>query len=203
MGTDLTTVNAARVSFGTQKTELEPKDNKLIKYLADHEHMSPFEHCTATFLIKCPIYISKQIMRHRTFSYNEISRRYTSKNLEFFVPLVYRKQSTDNRQASEGEVADNIPALSFEAGVTAAHAMYNTLLDNGVCREQARGILPQCTMTEFYMTGNLRNWSHFLQLRLPKEAQVEVQELAQLIRKELEQIYPVSLSALIPNLQES
>lgn len=197
MGSDLSVVNAARVSFGSTKQELDAKDEKLIKYLADHKHMSPFEHCTATFLIKCPIYISKQIMRHRTFSYNEISRRYTSKDIEFYVPPVFRAQAKSNRQASEGTIENNeFAKVSYEMQLGAAYAMYQALLSDGICREQARGILPQALMTEFYMTGNLRNWAHFLSLRLPKDAQGEVQELAQMLQKELTKLYPISLDAL-------
>ena len=104
MGNDLTVVNSARVSFGSESQELSDKDKKLIKYLADHQHMSPFEHCQLSVRISCPLYIRSQIHRHRTFSYNEISRRYTSKDLEFYIPETLRKQSDDNRQASDGVV---------------------------------------------------------------------------------------------------
>lgn len=181
MGSDLTVVNAARVSFGGSSQVLTEKDIKLIKYLADHDHMSPFEHCSLTVKISCPLYIRSQIHRHRTFSYNEISRRYTEKDLSFFKPFKYRKQHNSNRQASEGELPENIQKMlkiKVDNHNKRALQVYNELLDNGVCREQARGVLPQDLMTEFYMTGNLRNWCHFIKLRRHEGAQKEVQSIA-------------------------
>src|SRR5579863_7226904 len=104
VGSDLTIVNAARISFGTESQVLEDKDKKLIKYLADNEHMSPFEHNVLTVIIECPLYIRSQIHRHRTFSYNEVSRRYTSDDIQFYIPDTVRRQAASNRQASEGEL---------------------------------------------------------------------------------------------------
>lgn len=188
MGDELTIVNAARVSFGNEKQTLDEKDKKLIRYLAKHRHMSPFEHCQLSVKISCPLYIRSQIHRHRTFSYNEISRRYTSKDLEFFIPETFRKQSSDNRQASEGNLDNfcNDMATRYTKYIhDEALAVYNKLLTNGVCREQARGVLPQNLMTEFYMTGNLRNWVHFIGLRDHEGAQGEVQEIARDIKNVL------------------
>lgn len=182
MGDDLTVVNAARVSFATESQELTDRDKKLIKYLADHEHMSPFEHCQLSIKINCPLYIRSQIHRHRTFAYNEISRRYTSKDLEFYLPNILRKQSDSNKQASYGVVGDNEnQALLVEGEDIHSLCMkfYEDLLSMGVCREQARGWLPQNLMTEFYMTGNLRNWIHFIKLRQHEGAQYEVQLIAE------------------------
>src|SRR5687767_14024229 len=102
MGEDLSVVNAARVSYGTSSSSLTDKDKKLIKYLADHKHMSPFEHCAMTALITCPLFVRSQIHRHRTFSYNEISRRYTSEDIEFYLPSSWRKQDEKNKQSSAG-----------------------------------------------------------------------------------------------------
>lgn len=181
MGDELTIVNAARVSFGNRKDILDQTDKKLINYLAKHQHMSPFEHCTLTCIVKVPLYIRSQIHRHRTFSYNEISRRYTDKNMEFYIPNEFRKQHKSNRQASEGKIDDSDLAYSFFATTHEAcleHYLYaiNIL---GMCREQARGLLPQNLMTEFYMTGNLRNWAHFIKLREHEGAQYEVQLVAE------------------------
>lgn len=201
MGSDLTVVNAARVSFNGSSDYLEEKDVKLIKYLAEHEHMSPFEHCSMTVLIECPLYIRSQIHRHRTFSYNEISRRYTSENLEFYVPLVddIRQQSKSNRQASDGildvEHADLIRDEMIQAH-SASLKLYESLLDAGVCREQARGILPQNLMTKFYMTGNLRNYAHFLDLRTHDGAQKEVRDIANQLEIILKDKFPVALNAI-------
>lgn len=200
MGKDLTSVNAARVSFGGTKDKLEEKDKKLIKYLADHQHMSPFEHCVLSVKISCPLYIRSQIHRHRTFSYNEISRRYTDKNMEFYRPEEYRQQSKSNRQASEGALSpEHQDALKVEVGEHHQRClkMYEDMLAMGVCREQARGILPQDLMTEFYMTGNLRNWVHFVKLRDHEGAQVEVQIIAKKLRQLLINKFGYSAEALL------
>lgn len=186
MGDALTVVNAARVSFGGDKDTLEEKDKKLIKYLADHKHMSPFEHCVLSVKITCPLYIRSQIHRHRTFSYNEISRRYTSKDMTFYTPDVLRKQHESNKQASHGALDDQAQQavkIEIEENHLRCLDLYKSLLAMGVCREQARGVLPQDMMTEFYMTGNLRNWAHFLSLRDKPDAQVEVQIIAQAVKK--------------------
>lgn len=186
MGDSLTVVNAARVSFGGESQELNDKDKKLIKYLADHKHMSPFEHLTLTVKVSVPLYIRSQIMRHRTFAYNEISRRYTDKDLEFYVPTTLRKQHSNNRQASEGEIDDlnnEILCAAIMVHQSKCLEFYNLLIEKGVCREQARGVLSQDLMTEFYMTGNLRNWAHFIELRKHEGAQAEVQEVANILEK--------------------
>jgi thymidylate synthase (FAD) len=186
MGDALTIVNAARVSFGSMSGgKLADKDKKLIKFLADNKHMSPFEHCTLSVKITCPLYIRSQIHRHRTFAYNEISRRYTSKNMEFYTPDVLRKQSQSNRQASYGALGDQeqqAVKVEIEENHQRCVELYESLLTMGVCREQARGVLPQDLMTEFYMTGNLRNWAHFLSLRDKEDAQYEVQVIAKQVK---------------------
>jgi thymidylate synthase (FAD) len=184
-GSELIVVNAARVSFGGESKEVTDKDKKLIKYLADHKHMSPFEHLTLTVRISVPLYIRSQIMRHRTFAYNEISRRYTNKDLEFYIPDVYRQQHQSNKQASYGALGDvENEALKVEVEdfYLKALKLYNDMLIMGVCREQSRGVLPQDLMTDFYMTGNLRNWSHFVDLRIHEGAQLEVQIVANSIK---------------------
>lgn len=203
MGSDLTIVNAARVSFGNHSDELNDKDHKLIKYLADNQHFSPFEHCQLTVLVECPLYIRSQIHRHRTFAYNEISRRYTQENLEFYVPPAddIRAQSLSNRQASVGPIDEQQTRYATDA-IKHAHSysleFYNQLIKLGVCREQARGVLPQNLMTKFYMTGNLRNFSHFIKLRADKHAQKEVQYIAQQIKDIAIDKFPIALAALIP-----
>ena len=202
MGSDLTIVNAARVSFNKTSDILEEKDCKLIEYLADHEHLSPFEHCSLTFLVEVPLYIRSQIHRHRTFAYNEVSRRYTSEDMSFYVPTIddVRKQSKFNRQASNGQLEDT-EAQQVIQKMNEAHlsmlALYEELLANGVCREQARGILPQNLMTKFYMTGNLRNIVHFLKLRSHEGAQKEVRDVATQMKVIVEQYFPVGFNALI------
>lgn len=199
MGDDLRVVNAARVSFGNTKKEFNPKDIKLIKYLADHKHMSPFEHNILTVKIECPLPIRSQIQRHRTFSYNEISRRYTDKGLNFHTPTVLRKQSESNKQASYGAVDEETQKafmVEIEEYQQKGLELYEGMIASGICREQAREILPQGLMTEFYMTGNLRNWNHFIELRIHEHAQYEVQIIAQEINKILMDKFPISMKAL-------
>lgn len=200
MGSDLRVVNAARISFGGESQQLEDKDKKLIKYLADNEHMSPFEHNTLTVVVECPLFIRSQIHRHRTFAYNEVSRRYTSDGIEFYIPDTIRRQAASNRQASEGEL-DPIGANTAIAIMKVLHEQaedaYNDLLALGVPREQARGVLPQNLMTKFYMTGNLRNWVHFVRLRIDNHAQAEVQEIGKQVLDILNQKFPEATKHLL------
>jgi len=179
MGSDLTVVNSARVSFGVQKHGLDDRDIKLIKYLIKHKHTSTLEHCLITFKCTVPLFIRSQHHRHRTWSYNEISRRYTEKDLQFYSPKKFRTQHKSNRQASnERDLIDPVvyPDLSdISYGITATGAihhhhknsieLFNKLLSAGVCREQARMILPQNLYTEYYGTVNLNNLLKFINLR--------------------------------------
>ena len=163
MGSDLTIVNSARVSFGVHKEELDERDIKLIKYLIKHKHTSTLEHNFITFRFKVPLFIRSQHHRHRTWSYNEISRRYTDVNMEFYQPSQFRTQHKSNRQASNNELIDPV-LMRFEDGgiLTAAGALrthhekslglYHELLESGVCREQARGVLPQNLYTGTRLT---------------------------------------------------
>lgn len=194
-GNDLSAVNAARVSFGAQREELDEKDLKLLSYLAKHRHTSPFEHASISFRVKVPLFVARQWMRHRTQSFNEISRRYTSADIDFFVPKELRKQHKSNRQASEGSVDDpNLIAL-YDAQLTRALATYEHLIAEGVCREQARAILPQAMYTEFIVTANLLNWLKFIELRDHEGAQAEIIEAARAVRSILETLYPHTTKA--------
>lgn len=198
--------SAARVSFGKEdKTGKDPAaDKKLMKYLADHEHMTPFEHQSATFLVEVPLFIRSQIMRHRTFAYNEISRRYTDENLEFWIPDTFRKQSESNRQASTEETVSHVSIepgttttdLWYRSSAETALEDYQTLVKAGVCREQARAVLPQSLLTKFYITGNLRNWAHFVKLRKDSHAQKEVQVVANRIDEQLKALWPTAWGVL-------
>lgn len=203
MGDDLSVVNSARVSFGKISTQLDQKDSKLINYLAKHKHLTPFEHCSLTILIKCPLFIRSQIHRHRTFSYNEISRRYTSENIEFFIPSTIREQHSSSKQCSGGSF-DILESLNVKQDMEDHHnaslKLYNNLIDKGVARETARGILPQNLMTEFWMTGNLRNWIHFLGLRIDEHAQEEVRDVAQPILEIIKDKFPESSKALFKHM---
>jgi len=178
-GSDVDVVNAARVSFGKFVNQITERDKKLISYLIEHNHTSPFEHNQLSFRVKCPIYVARQWMRHRMNSYNEISYRYVKAPLEFYIPKNWRFQDANNRQASFG--AFDSPELfeQYKNSVEVAAQTYNNLLEKGVCREQARGLLPVCTYTEFIFTCNLHSFMHFLKLRLAHGAQYEIQVYAQ------------------------
>jgi thymidylate synthase (FAD) len=214
MGSDLTIVNSARVSFGVHKEELDERDIKLIKYLIKHKHTSTLEHNFITFRFKVPLFIRSQHHRHRTWSYNEISRRYTDVNLEFYQPTEFRTQHKSNRQASNDERIDPV-LMRFEdggvltaAGALRSHhekslALYHELLESGVCREQARGVLPQNLYTEYYGTTNLNNLMKFIGLRMHDGAQWEIQLVAQACLDIAEELYPVTVAAYREVLNES
>jgi thymidylate synthase (FAD) len=202
LGSDLSVVRSARVSFGKQVgEELTDRDRKLIRYLADNKHLTPFESCVVTLRISCPLYVRAQFAKHRTFSTNDVSRRYTSENLRFFVPDRLRNQSKSNKQGSDGDLSDPYQGRAhgwIAQTILTVHLAYEQLISVGVAREQARAVLPQALMTDFYATGNLRNWVHFLNLRLDSHAQQEIRELAAQVHKILADLYPVSVEALLP-----
>lgn len=209
MGSDLDVANAARVSFGVEHSELTDRDIKLIKYLWEHKHSTPFEHCVLKFRIEAPMFIAKQHMRHRTWSYNEISRRYTSENITMYSPSKFRQQASSNRQASTSNLVD--PVIDIVAGehssleITATDCLkknaedsiklYEALLAKGICREQARGILPQNTFTKYIATANLLNVLKFLALRDKPEAQYEMQLLAKAMSTIVKEKFPVVFDA--------
>jgi len=199
---DYMPATAARVSFNNDdKTGQDPfADVKLINYLAKHKHMTPFEYQHATFMIECPLFIRSQIHRHRQFYYNEISRRYTSDDLEFWIPDVYRTQSVSNKQASAENMSEDMHEMMLaghKQSCIVTHAEYEFQLGHGVSREIARSVLPQALLTRFYMGGSLRAWAHFLELRLDSHAQFEVQVIAQRIHKGLSELWPVSTKAIM------
>jgi len=200
MGNDKSAVNAARVSFlkDTKDQELTARDKNLIKFLVGHNHTSPFEHMQATFRITVPLFVRSQVIRHRTFSYNEVSRRYTADNIQVWKPKVFRGQSNLNLQCSEGQSYDQEACCGiYHYAVAQSVTLYHQLLDNGVAREMARAILPQATYTTFYMTGSVHNWVKFLKLRLDEHAQFETQLMAAAIKDELVNLYPVTMGAML------
>ena len=208
MGTDLSVVNAARVSFGKKSEALgtygivgEPMtpilndpDKKLIKYLATHEHFSPFGHCFASFHVKAPIFVARQLVKHKFLRWNEISRRYVSDNPEFYRPDVWRGKSDNKKQGSAGvvEVEDVLEETHGQALVT-----YQELLNAGVCPEQARIVLPQSTMTEWYWSGSLDAFADMVKLRVSEDTQKETRDLAWQIDEAMLKLFSVSWKALI------
>lgn len=207
MGSDLTIINSARVSFGTQKKRLDAKDKKLIKYLLKHKHTSVLEHNMVTFRFKVPLFIRSQHHRHRTWSYNEISARYVDVKLEFYEPNSFRTQHKSNRQSSNiDEINPDIEwSDATHHGLKASevvkshhkycHKLYEDLIESGVCREQARGVLPQNAYTEFYGTVNLGNLLKFIELRSAPGAQWEIQQVAKACLKIAEELWPETIKA--------
>lgn len=188
-------VKSARVSLGAGLKTIR-KDNNLIDYLIKHKHTSPFESISFTFYIKCPLYISKQIMRHRTFSFNEFSMRYSEAKHEMYVPSEFRKQAAINKQSSDGKIKGDASQLLYEKSINIAYETYKKLIILGVCREQARGVLPVCTMTTFYATVNLNNLFKFLTLRMASDAQQEIQEVANAMHILAKKIAPIAFAAM-------
>ena len=202
MGTDLTVANAARVSFGkTSEMEdnmwgppyLKDKDAKLIRYLAKHKHISPFGHCFASFHVKAPIFVARQLVKHKFLRWNEISRRYVDDEPEFYEPKDWRGRSPDKKQGSEGVV--NI-TLDQEVQWNRQLATYKHLLSEGVAPEQARMVLPQSTMTEWYWSGSLDAFADMCNLRCKPDTQAETRLVAQQIDYKMVELFPVSWDAL-------
>jgi thymidylate synthase (FAD) len=193
MGSETTIVNAARVSFGKFVEKMSNKDVVLLKYLIENRHTSPMEHVAFSFVIHCPLFVRSQWHRHRTWSYNEISRRYTDVDMEFYVPPTVRGQSNDNRQASieclDPAIQSAATALMREQNQSSLKA-YEALLAQGVCREQARGVLSQNLMTTFWASVDLGNLIHFIDLRDHEGAQWEIRQYAQAIKQLITPIVP-------------
>lgn len=194
-GSDVDVVNGARVSYGKFTDTLSERDEKLINFLMEHDHTSPFEHNQFSFRVKCPIYVGRQWMRHRMSSYNEISYRYVQSALEFYIPKKWRAQDTHNKQSSVAPFENEALLEKYKETLKACGEAYEHLLANGVCREQARGLLPTCTYTEFIYTVNLHSLMNFLRLRLHPGAQWEIRKYAEGMLKLALPHFPVSLRA--------
>jgi thymidylate synthase (FAD) len=229
MGSDLSVVNAARVSFGKKSSAVEwgwidiedrsgelvailnEQDTKLIHYLAKHKHFSPFGHAFASFHIKAPIFVARQLVKHKFLRWNEISRRYVDDEPEFYVPEVWRGRSKDKKQGSDGVVnlkkfnqygdkyQKHYQRLKYTLEDEYDHnlSLYNALLNAGVAPEQARMVLPQSTMTEFYWSGSLDAFASMCVLRLKDDTQYETRLVAQQIDKVMSDLFPVSWKALV------
>ncbi len=208
MGDDLSVVNAARVSFGKKsklecidmvkgKYVLNKKDAKLINYLAEHNHKSPFNHAFATFHVKAPVFVARQLVKHEYMPWNEISRRYVDSEPEFYVPTDWRGRSADKKQGSEGTIT--ISNDIVEDVYDEAIGRYRLLLDIGVCPEQARMVLPQSMMTEWYWSGSLDAFADMCNLRCKPDTQAETAEVAWEIDRSMINLFPVSWRALREN----
>ena len=192
MGYDHTVANAARVSFATKSDDFTNRDAKLVRYLAEHKHMSPFGHCFASFHVKAPIFVARQLVKHKFLRWNEVSRRYVDDEPEFYTPDVWRGRSADKKQGSEGVVNDvKIGDITLTAKV-----LYNSLIDRGVCPEQARMVLPQSIMTEWWWSGSLDAFADMCRLRITPDTQYETRQVALMIDKKMLELFPVSWLAL-------
>ena len=204
MGTDLSVANAARVSFGKRSEmdtsnvwgppKLKDKDAKLIRYLAEHKHISPFGHCFASFHVKAPVFVARQLVKHKFLRWNEISRRYVDHEPEFYQPTEWRGRSVDAKQGSEGVTYPDPDIISFYEHT--ALRSYNELLEHGVCPEQARMVLPQSMMTEWYWSGSLDAFADMCKLRCADDTQAETRDVAEYIAGEMYELFPVSWEAL-------
>jgi len=198
-GNDLTVVNAARVSFNKTATEMEKKDEKLISYLAKHNHNSPFFHPQVRFRIKMPIFVAREWYRHTVgFSRNEVSRRYVDDEPECWIPTELRARDVNKKQGSKeeliptnSEVVKQIQTFSDEAV-----SFYNSLLKEGVAPEIARAVLPQSMYTEFIETASLAAYARLCGLRLDPHAQKEIRDFAAAVAEQMEKAFPVSWKAL-------
>ena len=211
MGSDLSIVNAARVSFGKHKDILGEKDKRLIKYLIKHRHTSTLEHNLVTFRFTVPLFIRSQHHRHRTWSYNEISRRYTDFDIKFYEPKHFRTQHKSNRQASNKNnlidplIETHSPQENFMVDVPASAILhyhhlnslilFQKMIEAGICREQARGVLPQNMYTQYYGTCNLNNLLKFIDLRTHEGAQWEIQKLAEACLDIATELWPVTVKS--------
>jgi len=213
MGSDLTTVNAARVSFGKEShavewldytyengnrcgdlvAVLDERDKKLIHYLAKHKHLSPFGHAFASFRVKAPIFVARQLVKHQYLRWNEISRRYVDDEPEFYVPDVWRGRSEDKKQGSEG-VVEGVTVKEYNE---VCLDVYEQMITVGVAPEQARMVLPQSTMTEFYWSGSLDAFASMCNLRCASDTQYESRMVANQISRVMGDIFPVSWAALV------
>jgi len=204
MGSDLSVVNAARVSFG-KKSEwmprihygedlvLKPKDAKLIRYLAKHQHKSPFNHTFVTFHVKAPVFVARQLVKHEYMPWNEISRRYVDDPPDFFKPDYWRGRAENVKQGSSGEVKSNANVAEYNK---ICINYYQRMIAAGIAPEQVRMVLPQSMMTEWYWSGTLYAFAKMCGLRLKEDTQAETRRVAEQIDVVMQKIYPVSWEAL-------
>ena len=194
MGNDLSVVNAARVSYSKTKKSFDISDEKLIKYLAEHNHWSPFAHASLQFRIKAPIFVARQLVKHQIgLTWNEVSRRYVDFPPELYKPDTWRGRPKNSKQGSDGEIElDQTINYSMESAMESCIILYNTLLQKGVAPEQARMVLPQSMMTEWYWSGTLYAFSRVCNLRCKPDTQKETRDVADEMYKICDEKFPYS-----------
>ena len=190
MGTDLTVVNAARVSFKKEHSKFDyEKDEKLIKYLATHDHWSPFGHCSMQFHIKAPIFVARQLVKHQVgLVWNEVSRRYVDDEPEFYIPDRWRLKADNKKQGSSDETIE----YNIDGSIQFVKQTYDNLLRAGVAPEMARMVLPQNLYTEWYWSGTLMAFARVCNLRCAKDTQWETRQIADMIDYESSKLFPTS-----------
>ena len=194
MGSDASIVNAARVSFGKEITEVSERDEKLIKYLADHEHWSPFAHASLQFRIKAQVFVARQLVKHQVgLIWNEVSRRYVDDKPEFYIPFLWRKRAENVKQGSSDEEVeyDITPAIQY------VEETYNNLLKAGIAPEMARMVLPQNMMTEWIWSGTLYAFARVCNLRNKPDAQQETRMITGQMEKHMQDHFPISCKHLL------
>jgi thymidylate synthase (FAD) len=200
MGDDDAVCDAARVSMAKNADMFTVNQNhKLIGYLAKHNHWSPFSHCQVKFRFKAPIFVARQLQKHQVgFAWNEVSRRYVDEQPEFWIPEYLRTKADNVKQGSSSEKhpCSDLYIVDLDTLVGQATIVYEEMIKNGICAEQARSILPQSMMTEWIWTGSLYAWSRMHALRIDSHAQREVQFYARRIDEELHRLFPISWDAL-------
>jgi len=199
MGTDETVVNAARVSFAKEVKLWSDKDERLIKYLAKHQHWSPFSHCSIQFYVKAPVFVARQLAKHQVgLAWNEVSRRYVDDEPEFYMPETWRGKPENSKQGSDGEAQSQyFPDLYIKDVVELATDNYRKMLMQGVAPEMARMILPQNMYTEWYWSGSLYAFARVCKLRLDSHTQQETTTIAEQISDYCSKQFPVSWAALM------
>ena len=192
-GSDWDVCNAARVSFHKNADEYCRADNeKLIRYLAKHGHLSPFNHAFLSFRVKAPIFVARQLVKHKFLPWNEVSRRYVDDEPEFYCPKDLRLRAENVKQGSS---EDTEPAWFIEGCAEYALNFYQLMIEGGIAPEEARMVLPLNTMTEWVWSGTLGAWLDMLKLRLDPHTQMETQQVAHLIYGYVAQFFPISTEA--------
>ena len=193
MGTDLSVVNAARVSFAKESNEFSDKDAKLINYLAKHNHWSPFGHASLQFRIKAPIFVARQLVKHQVgLVWNEVSRRYVDDEPEFYIPENWRLKADDKKQGSSDEFIE----YNIDSTMEYVKETYQNLLKSNIAPEMARMVLPQNLYTEWYWSGTLMAFARVCNLRCKPDTQWETQVIADLIDNGAKEKFPISWKAL-------
>ena len=200
MGSDLSVVNAARVSYNKVSEEFDGKDEKLIKYLAEHNHWSPFAHAFASFRIEAPIFVARQLVKHQVgLAWNEVSRRYVD-----YVPKVYKIDKWRGRPKNSKQGSDGVVVMSkdmqfkYDMCIERSITMYNNMIEEGIAPEQARAVLPQGMMTEWIWSGSLYAFARVCNLRNKPDVQEETRKVTEGMSVFLSNGFPVSWKYLCP-----